>query len=120
MLDKRYKVSALSVSSGEKVEGWLCIDENGRTYIAYGNYFYIETGSHGDKTLSTDIFYEVDPATIEPIKVQPVKSFGWICPNCNHEFVAPAFAYCHDCGQALDWGDSAKPSGESKSTTETE
>lgn len=27
------------------------------------------------------------------------------CPVCNHNNVEKTDPYCHNCGQALDWGD---------------
>lgn len=31
----------------------------------------------------------------------------WICPHCNHEYEVEYedYAFCPNCGQALDWSD---------------
>ena len=30
----------------------------------------------------------------------------YLCPVCNHNGIEKVGCYCHNCGQALDWGDS--------------
>lgn len=29
----------------------------------------------------------------------------YLCPVCNHNGIEKVGCYCHNCGQALDWGD---------------
>ena len=29
----------------------------------------------------------------------------YFCPACKHNGIEKTGAYCHNCGQALDWGD---------------
>ncbi|MDR1001700.1 MAG: hypothetical protein LBL82_00295 [Oscillospiraceae bacterium] len=57
----------------------------------------------------------VDPATIEPVAVKPIKSDSgryYVCPNCEHfcdkdknQRTQQPYEYCRLCGQRLDWSE---------------
>jgi len=50
---------------------------------------------------------EVDPETLEPIRVKPIRigRQAFQCPQCNMIMnpFGQATNFCHHCGMALDW-----------------
>lgn len=96
MLNEKYQVSAIGIENGERFTGYLL--PFGMKDILDGLRTRHELG--GWKTI------KIDPTTIQPIKVKRIKSFGWVCPNCNQQFVSGKMNHCMNCGIAIDWHES--------------
>lgn len=100
---ERYQVSAVPVGGGERTTGYYAhIGWTGRQkhYIipGYASNFY---------------GIEIDPATIEPVRVKPIlvyddyeKRHRPKCPSCGRYIrEETTFCYWPDCGQAVEWQD---------------
>lgn len=118
MLNERYQVSAIAISTGDMVTGYLSYDGIGDAVIESVNSLGV-----------WERRYKIDPSTIEPVMAKPIRvkwEFAWkegqyrhFCPSCESdcavvndesklEYCLEHFGqpdYCPWCGQALDWKD---------------
>ena len=56
---------------------------------------------YDDETFPFGLADEITLAIVKQIPKVVITSFGWICPNCNKEFVSDRTEYCMNCGQHL-------------------
>jgi len=110
-IPEHYQVSAVPVGGGERVTGY---------YAEVGLHRVVLTGQivkDKDNYLDWER-REVDPATVEPVKTNPIFDpneylpESIYCPNCNYDLMGGIEPdaehdppYCWECGQALDWED---------------
>lgn len=97
MIDERFMVNAMSPEGNVKIQGYYC--------KLYGMRNGIRRETHN--IFCNDMFHEIDPATIEPVRVKPDKNeFFVFCPNCKRVFTTGIDIGCNncmDCGMAIDW-----------------
>lgn len=75
--------------------------------IAFSSYEYSETAREAISLLIED-----ENALEKQIPKKPIldtifpSGVKWFrCPVCNHNNVENTDSYCHNCGQALEWGE---------------
>lgn len=113
MISERYQVSGVPVDGGERVTGYYI--------VCWGmDYIMPKDAVYSDDEFPN--FIQVDPATIEPVRVRPIVNYitksqaDVNCPNCE-SLIFRCFMigdwnesqkrheYCKSCGMALDWSE---------------
>ncbi len=109
MTEKRFVVDGTRPDCGEVLTGYVLYPDNllpGKAYICAG----IESAESIDGGYLIGRFFEVDPASVEPVAVKVLRETGIIhserCPNCHVHVSDNTYMqkYCDHCGQRLDWG----------------
>lgn len=83
--------------------------DNGESVTGY--YFYTEGDNKHWIWKCGEFKREIDPDTLEPVRVKPIKVYDdyckadrYKCPNCNNYIITGAhFCQWRDCGMAIDW-----------------
>lgn len=104
MIPERYMVTAVTVDGGERVTGYLIPIVGGKWVIAASD-GVVPYGC--EYAYGVDDFIEIDPTTIQPVKVKPSHE-TYLCPNCDSLLDPSRYwlhHYCPSCGMALDWQD---------------
>lgn len=120
MIKERFMVEGKRLDNWEIIRGYLTTDEKFDDEIRYFIEFWVK--SEKANVCNQRRYYEVDPATIQPVavKVKNIdkcgKSFGkqtdcGNCPNCdwtvasakNYPYDLENNDYCGHCGQRLAW-----------------
>ena len=110
---ERYMVRGLRIDDGET---WV----KGLPHYFVDMIFIVspEIVDVDEEYVSMEYWWEVDPATIEPVAVPVIiKRTGvgdYVCPNCNAAFIdgMKYTPYCGNCGQRLDWGKNTEEEAE--------
>jgi len=103
-IPERYMVSAVPVGGSRRVTGYLF-----KTWLCDRSFKWVIQSEY--ETHNGTRLFEIDPITIEPVRVKPISertiAGDFRCPNCNAAFVAELgiTPFCGNCGQALDWED---------------
>jgi len=124
MIPECYQVSAVPADGGERVAGYLfkpnapLFDHNFGTWIIDETAFNFLTWLEGSRASVALNLFEIDPATVEPVRVKIKYEYGeYRCPNCNAWFVAvnkndidngrfsELTPFCGNCGMAIDWSE---------------
>jgi len=116
-IPEHYWVSAVPLGGDERIEGNLCVYCDAYDHKKY--YCIRDADWHNTEDI------EVDPETIEPVRVKPIFDpteylpESIYCPNCNYDLMGGIDPdaehdppHCWECGQALDWSDGGEMSAE--------
>lgn len=119
MIDERYLCRGKRIDNGEWVTGIFCRNSEGKNYIIDDKSIY-SSMNFNKPILICDRFFEIDPATIEPVAVELLnlkvvspskKYFAYYCPNCKTYIGNDQYGeirnydcrtideYCVNCGQ---------------------
>ncbi len=121
MLNERFMCEGTRPNCGEIIDGYVLYSDNllpSKAYICAG----IESAESIKGGYIIGRFFEVDPASVEPVavKVEKIQCGSRLnkpiycgeCPNCgltvasakNYPYELNSNDYCGHCGQRLDWG----------------
>ncbi len=105
---ERFMVQGRRLDNGELVTGYLLADTAPCSFRAKGKCACSHDGSTAyifvwDDGLHEYDDIEVDPASVEPVALPPIKIMSlYECPSCRNE-AKRRFPYCPECGQRWTW-----------------
>lgn len=106
--------SAVSIESGEQVDGYYAADKDKHYILSWAGF---RSMCNEKSSCFTAEACEIDPATLEPVRVEPKMQdlYGGPdrsrymatlphCPNCDKMLdYLKKLQFCQGCGMALDW-----------------